>query len=297
MHQDHLEKPPKVSIGMPVFNGEPFIREALDSLLAQTFTDFELIISDNGSTDGTEKICREYAASDPRIRYVRQPENRGAVFNFQYVLTEARGEYFMWAAHDDIWDSRWVEVLLPVSAENQCLAYGFVQTIDASSKKTYHVANGRKFDFTGRKLKRKIKYFVEPGCLGKANPIHGIFPVQKLRELDLSVLAVVPSGVDMLFLYDLLDHVEIRHGGSVYLYKRIPCESVEGEIIRVSDRDDLFYRLYAVLRHAFNFPMLGEYIKLSTLLESFFLVLFYPFNVSRAIAFAIINRLRHRLII
>lgn len=96
------ETPPKVSIGMPVFNGEPFIREALDSLLAQTFTDFELIISDNGSTDGTEAICREYAACDARIRYVRQTGNCGVLFNFQFVLDAARGEYFMWMACDDI---------------------------------------------------------------------------------------------------------------------------------------------------------------------------------------------------
>ncbi|MCT7961886.1 glycosyltransferase family 2 protein [Laspinema sp. D1] len=94
---------PKVSIGMPVYNGEPFIREALDSLLAQTFTDFELIISDNASTDGTEAICQEYAAKDKRIRYIRQTENRGAAANFQFVLDEAVGEYFMWAAHDDTW--------------------------------------------------------------------------------------------------------------------------------------------------------------------------------------------------
>jgi glycosyltransferase involved in cell wall biosynthesis len=94
-------KIPAVSIGMPVYNGEAFIREALDSLLAQTFTDFELIISDNASTDGTEMICREYASNDERIRYVRQPENRGATANFQFVLDEAVGAYFMWAAADD----------------------------------------------------------------------------------------------------------------------------------------------------------------------------------------------------
>ena len=92
---------PQVSIGMPVYNSEPFIQEALDSLLAQTFADFELIISDNASTDGTEAICRDYAAKDKRIRYVRQAENRGALANFQFVLDEAVGEYFMWAAADD----------------------------------------------------------------------------------------------------------------------------------------------------------------------------------------------------
>ena len=102
----------QISIGMPVYNGAKFIREALNSLLGQTFTDFELIISDNASTDETETICREYAAKDVRIKYVRQVENLGAVANFKYVLDFATGEYFMWAAADDVWDQKWIEKLL-----------------------------------------------------------------------------------------------------------------------------------------------------------------------------------------
>jgi glycosyltransferase involved in cell wall biosynthesis len=101
---------PQVSIGMPVYNGEDTIGEALDSLLAQTFTDFELIISDNASTDGTEAICRGYAAKDSRIRYVRQVANFGGAANFQFVLDEAVGDYFMWAAADDWWSPNFIEV-------------------------------------------------------------------------------------------------------------------------------------------------------------------------------------------
>lgn len=93
---------PKVSVGMPVYNGESFIRETLDSLLVQTYKDFELIISDNASTDLTEAICQEYAAKDSRIRYVRQAKNHGGSNNFQFVLDEAKGKYFMWSACDDI---------------------------------------------------------------------------------------------------------------------------------------------------------------------------------------------------
>lgn len=99
--EETAKKTPQVSIGMPVYNGKQFIREALDSLLAQTFTNFELIISDNASTDGTEVICREYEKRDNRIRYVRWLENRGAIVNFKFVLNEAVGKYFMWAACDD----------------------------------------------------------------------------------------------------------------------------------------------------------------------------------------------------
>ncbi|MEI6268153.1 MAG: glycosyltransferase [Methylococcaceae bacterium] len=92
---------PTVSIGMPVYNGAEYIREALDSLLAQTFTDFELIISDNASNDTTQEICQKYAEQDSRIRYIRQSTNMGAMPNFTFVLHEARAEYFMWATHDD----------------------------------------------------------------------------------------------------------------------------------------------------------------------------------------------------
>src|SRR6185295_20414870 len=95
-------RPPRVSIGLPVFNGEQLLRQAVDSLLAQTFSDFELVISDNGSTDGTEAICREYAARDSRIRYLREPENRGGSWNFSRLPPLARGEYFRWSCHDDI---------------------------------------------------------------------------------------------------------------------------------------------------------------------------------------------------
>lgn len=86
---------PEVSIGMPVYNGEKFIREALDSLLAQTYTDFELIISDNASTDDTEAICQEYTAKDTRVRYVRQAENKGPAANFQFVLDKAVGVFYV----------------------------------------------------------------------------------------------------------------------------------------------------------------------------------------------------------
>lgn len=87
---------PRVSIGMPVYNGERFIREAIDSILTQTFTDFEFIISDNASTDGTEQICRSYAEKDARIKYIRQDKNTGAD-SFVFLYEQAVGEFFMWA--------------------------------------------------------------------------------------------------------------------------------------------------------------------------------------------------------
>jgi glycosyltransferase involved in cell wall biosynthesis len=93
---------PKVSIGLPVYNGENFIEEAIESLLSQTFSDFEIIICDNQSTDKTESICRAFEEKDSRIRYYRNSKNLGASPNFNRCVELATGTYFKWAAHDDI---------------------------------------------------------------------------------------------------------------------------------------------------------------------------------------------------
>jgi glycosyltransferase involved in cell wall biosynthesis len=113
---------PKVSIGLPVYNGSKYLKRTLDCLLSQTFLDFELIISDDGSTDSTEEICREYEESDDRVRYYRQPKNFGMpVKNFQFTLTKASGEYFMFASHDDYWSKDFIEKMVMIlNADNEC---------------------------------------------------------------------------------------------------------------------------------------------------------------------------------
>jgi len=93
----------RVSIGLPVYNGERYVAAALESLLSQTFRDFELIVSDNASSDRTEHICRQYAARDRRIRYYRNAINLGAAPNFNRTAKLATGEYFQWACYDDLW--------------------------------------------------------------------------------------------------------------------------------------------------------------------------------------------------
>lgn len=106
---------PRVSIGLPVYNGERYLEDALKALLAQAFDDFEIIISDNASTDRTGEICRKYAAKDRRIRYYRNAHNLGAAPNFNQTVALSTGEYFKWACHDDLclpeYLARCIEVL------------------------------------------------------------------------------------------------------------------------------------------------------------------------------------------
>jgi glycosyltransferase involved in cell wall biosynthesis len=92
----------RVTIGMPVFNGERHLRQALESILDQTYQDFELIISDNASTDRTQQICFEYEKKDDRITYHRIERNLGAAWNFNHVFKLSSSPYFKWAAHDDV---------------------------------------------------------------------------------------------------------------------------------------------------------------------------------------------------
>ncbi len=94
---------PRLSIGLPVYNGERYLAESLDSLLGQSYENFDLIISDNASTDGTAGICRRYKKQDSRIRYICQPRNIGAACNHNFVVAQARGELFKWASHDDLY--------------------------------------------------------------------------------------------------------------------------------------------------------------------------------------------------
>jgi hypothetical protein len=92
---------PKLSVGMPAYNSASWIEEAISSILSQTLTDFELVISDNASTDGTYEICQRIAGDDPRVRLLRNAVNIGANRNYRAVLDAARGTYFKWAASSD----------------------------------------------------------------------------------------------------------------------------------------------------------------------------------------------------
>lgn len=128
--------PPSLTIGLPVYNGERFLRFALDSILGQTYTNFELIIVDNASTDGTKLICQDYAARDSRIRYARNTENIGAAGNFNRAFEMARGKYFKWAAADDVISPTFIEACIAVLDRDPSivLSYSNVDRIDSSGE-------------------------------------------------------------------------------------------------------------------------------------------------------------------
>lgn len=241
-----IKNKPKVSIGLPVYNGEKFIREALDSLLVQSFTDFELIISDNGSSDGTEAVCREYAARDARIRYVRWNEDRGGAANFAYVLDEARGEYFMWAAHDDRWHVDYIKFMSAVLDSDEDVGLVFsamvtknLLTGDSKPTSTGYISSSRVF--------LKILFRIFQNC---PSLIYGLHRRKFLEKIDFQNFDYF--DVYMSYWYELNSSVRVV---PLFLYTagtkgaRVPY-SVSG--------DKISHRLYMkqcwkLLRDHFSF--------------------------------------------
>ena len=121
---------PRVSIGLPVYNGARYLRECLDSLVAQTYRDIEIVICDNASTDDTESICREFALSDARIRYYRNDSNVGAGRNYNMTFELSQGEFFKWAAHDDLCAPRFVEACVERLDRDPAVILAFPKMVD-----------------------------------------------------------------------------------------------------------------------------------------------------------------------
>ena len=122
---------PRLTIGLPVYNGEKYVAESIESLLGQSFTDFELVISDNASTDSTGDICRQYEKQDSRVRYFRQPQNIGLAPNHNFVVERASGELFKWAAGDDLYARDLVERCVDALDKWIELAHGIYAIIPA----------------------------------------------------------------------------------------------------------------------------------------------------------------------
>lgn len=147
-----FQKTPRVSIGLPVYNGERYLAAALDSLLAQSYSDFELIISDNASTDRTAAICEEYVRRDGRVRYFRENHNTGGARNHNRVIELASGQYFKWAAHDDTHDPRFVEQCVErLDADpGAVLCFSRARFIDEQGKLLHEYAHPLQLDIEDR---------------------------------------------------------------------------------------------------------------------------------------------------
>ncbi len=125
---------PRVSIGLPVYNGERFIEQTIDSILAQTYSDLELVVSDNASEDRTGEICQAYAERDARLRYFRNDRNLGAAENYNRVFELSRGEFFKWSAHDDLIAPEFVQRCVEILDADPGAVLCWPRTVDIDSE-------------------------------------------------------------------------------------------------------------------------------------------------------------------
>jgi glycosyltransferase involved in cell wall biosynthesis len=206
---------PRVSLGLPVYNGESHLAEALDSLLGQSLQDFEIIISDNHSTDATEAICRGYAARDRRIRYARSDQNRGAAWNFNRVLDLARGRHFKWTSANDLhapdYLIRCVEVL--DARPEVVLCYPKTKLIDDSGVVTADCEDN--LDLPWPQAARRFKEFFTRIRL--SNAFLGVIRPEVLRRTG--KLGAYP-GSDVVLLGELSMHGVFVEVPEVLFYRR-----------------------------------------------------------------------------
>lgn len=180
----------RVTVGIPVYNGAPMLRECLDCLLAQTYQDFIIVIADNASTDETPEICAEYAARDNRIEIVRHAENIGPLPNFKYLVDHADTEFFMWRADDDYSDENFIEKLVGTLDENPKAQLAAPCVITQKSvteycnESPYVAVTGT--NFTDRLIKRLYNYHVS--CC------YGLWRTNYVQETTARICTAYPHG-------------------------------------------------------------------------------------------------------
>jgi glycosyltransferase involved in cell wall biosynthesis len=192
---------PKVTIGVPIYNGANFLRQALDTVAAQTFTDFEVLLCDNASTDETASICREYVARDCRFRYFPSETNRGASWNYNRALDMCQSPYLIWIAHDDRWRPTLLEKCVETmeSDPEVSLVYPRSVFIDEQNRELWHFdadLHLRDPDPVKRFTQFVRRYAKADFC----NPVFGLHRVSTLRHIP----AVAPyPGSDMIMLSEV----------------------------------------------------------------------------------------------
>jgi len=175
-----MSKTPLVSVGVPVYNGERFLGQTLDSILAQTFKDFELLISDNASSDRTEDICRKYAKKDTRIRYVRNATNVGSAKNYDNLLWLSSGRYFRWAPADDLFAPTSLERCVAVLEANDDVVLCYPKTILIDENGNTIAPYEDRLDLRSTNVSDRFRLALK---VGRVNAIYGLMRSDALKSI------------------------------------------------------------------------------------------------------------------
>lgn len=227
-----------VFIGIPCFNRPDGLRRTIVCMQSQSHQQWRALISDNASTDPqVAAVGRSVAEADPRISYVRQSTNIGAVANFRFVADKADAPYFMWASDDDIWEPDFMATLLDLFAENPACRMTFA-SIDNINKDgiTYRTYPGfTRLNAGENRRDDALKFLLDPEIMGKANLIYGLYRRETLQA-DLAdywdAAALDRYGGDVVFMFGFIARHPVAGTDRVLLHKRVPTNKTRYRLKR-----------------------------------------------------------------
>lgn len=213
---------PLISVGMPVYNGEKYLAPAIESVLAQTMGDFELLIADNASADGTEAICRDYVARDGRILYLRNPVNVGAAGNYNLLFRRARAPYFRWFNADDLSSPRLHERCLEAleAHPDASTAYGKTDIIDGEGQLIEHYED--RLDLRQASAYERLARFFD--VAGQTNVIYGLMRRSALERTQLMGSGTFPAA-DTNLMGELVMQGQVIEVPETLFYRRMHAQA------------------------------------------------------------------------
>tara|TARA_Y100001949_G_C15949100_1_gene313842 strand:- start:128 stop:1087 length:960 start_codon:yes stop_codon:yes gene_type:complete len=237
----------KISIGLPIFNEEQLIRKKLESLLSQTFTNFELIISDNASTDSTSEICKEFAKKDERIQYYRQDKTiLPSLLNYIFVLEKAKCDYFVWTAADDLLLPEFLEKNLEVMLKNKNAICSASQVKYFGSSRDYWAKKAKQGVFshfikkiiarfqnlqnypTSGTFESKFRYYLK--LRGHHHIFYGLYRTEQLKKIVSNLVSETntPNTIDLVTMLSALRFGDFYVIDEVLMYRSDGGESTQG---------------------------------------------------------------------
>jgi glycosyltransferase involved in cell wall biosynthesis len=224
----------KLTIGIPVYNGEKFLEEKITSILNQDFVDFELIISDNASTDSTKEICSKFATNDKRVKFFSHKKNLGAIWNFDFILKKAKGEYFMWTATDDKILPEFYEKNIEILEKNPTIVCSASQVKYFGENRNYWVKRAVDGSFKGLTKKiierfQNLQNYPASGTFeskfrhylklrGHHHIYYGIYRTEQLKKIWL-VDVNFTVGVDLATILSILRFGDFHVIDEVMMYR------------------------------------------------------------------------------
>jgi glycosyltransferase involved in cell wall biosynthesis len=265
---------PKISLGMPVLNGEKHIHYALDGIFKQTFKNFNLIIYDNASTDKTLSICEKYQKRFKNIIIYKQKKKVSGIENWISVLKKASSKYFLFCAHDDVFKEKEYLKNLVNKISSDTIPFGTINIIDEKNNFIKQICNDKIYNYNGPSIYRRLKFFITPSIFGKNNIIYGMHErkhILKILEFFKKTIYIKYNYMDNYWNYKILNEKKISHVIRATLLKRIKKNEKKSNFFSTKKNK------FKILLDQFN--MLLSYTKFSNSLEIIIIIIMTPIYI------------------